>query len=109
MHNIQGIRIKYKFANYKYTEAVPQARRSVASSLPRRPSFDPSSGDVGFVMDRMELVHLPPEYLSLCSHFSFHRLSIFINHERLVQQPINDRSSSWTQFHSLRRNKKGIK
>jgi hypothetical protein len=44
------------------SEAVPWLRRLVAGIPPRRPGFDPGSVHVGFVVDKVALEQVFPEY-----------------------------------------------
>jgi hypothetical protein len=59
--------------------AVPQLRRLVAGFQPRRPWFEPRSGRVGFVVDKVALGHDSSEYFGFTFQFSFHRL-LHIHH-----------------------------
>jgi hypothetical protein len=61
--------------------AAPQLKRSVAGFPPRRPGFDPGSGQVGFVMDKVALGQVFSEYLVFSCQSSFHQL--LHNHSRL--------------------------
>jgi hypothetical protein len=53
---------------------VPQLRRLVAGFPPRRPEFQPRSGHVGFVVDKVALGQGFSEYFGFPCQFSFHRL-----------------------------------
>jgi hypothetical protein len=46
---------------------VPWLRRSVVSLSPRRPGFDPGLFHVGFVVDKVELGKVFPEYFGFSS------------------------------------------
>jgi hypothetical protein len=54
--------------------AVPWLRLLVASFPPRRPGFDPRSGQVGFVVDNVSLGQVFSENFGFPCQFSFHRL-----------------------------------
>jgi hypothetical protein len=60
-------------------KAVPYLRRLVSGFPPRRPGFEPRSGHVGFVVDKVELGQVFSEYFGLPCQFSFHRL-LHIHH-----------------------------
>jgi hypothetical protein len=53
---------------------VPLIMRLVAVLLPRRPGFEPRSGHVGFVVDKVTLGHVFSEYFGFPCQFAFHRL-----------------------------------
>jgi hypothetical protein len=53
---------------------VPELRRLVAGFSPRRPVFDPRSGHVGFVVDKVALGQVFSEFFDFPCQFSFHRL-----------------------------------
>jgi hypothetical protein len=53
--------------------AVAYLRRLVAGFPPRRPGFEPGSGHVAFVMDKVALGQVFSEYFCFHCH-SFHRL-----------------------------------
>jgi hypothetical protein len=58
--------------------------RAIAQGLvpgfsPRRPGFEPRSGHVGFVVDRVALGQVSSEYFGFPCQFSFHRL-LHIHH-----------------------------
>jgi hypothetical protein len=59
---------------YNTVEAVPYLRRLVAGFPPRLPRFDPRSGHVGFVVDKVALGQVFSEYFCFPCQFSFHRL-----------------------------------
>jgi hypothetical protein len=48
--------------------------RAIAQAVSRRPGFDPKSGHVGFMVDKMELGQVFSEYFGFPCQFSFHRL-----------------------------------
>jgi hypothetical protein len=56
-----------------YAKAVPHHKRLVAGFLPRRPGFDPGSGHMTFVVDRVALRQVFFEYFSFLCQW-FHRL-----------------------------------
>jgi hypothetical protein len=51
-----------------------QLRRLVAGFLPRRPGFDPGSGQVESVVDKVALGQVFSEYFGFPYQLSFHRL-----------------------------------
>jgi hypothetical protein len=55
-------------------EVVPKLRRLVASFPQRRIVFEPKSGHVGFVVDKVALGHVFSEYFGFPCQFSFRRL-----------------------------------
>jgi hypothetical protein len=59
---------------YLYYKTVPYLRRLVAGFPPRRPGFDPRSGLVGFVVDKVALRQVFSEYFGFPCQFSFHRM-----------------------------------
>jgi hypothetical protein len=54
--------------------AAPYLKRLVAGFPPRRPGFDPGSGQVEFVVDKMALGQVFPEYFGFPCQSSFHQL-----------------------------------
>jgi hypothetical protein len=58
------------------TWAVPWLRWLATGLPPRRPWFDPRSVHVGFVVDKVALGQVFPEYFSFRLSISFHRCSI---------------------------------
>jgi hypothetical protein len=48
--------------------------RLVAGFPPRRPGFDPGSGHVGFVVNKVALGQVFSAYFGLPCQFAFHRL-----------------------------------
>jgi hypothetical protein len=50
------------------------SRRLVAGFPPRRPGFEPGSGHVGFVVDKVALEEVFSEYFGFPCQFSFHPL-----------------------------------
>jgi hypothetical protein len=65
--------------------AVPWLRRLVTGFPLRRPGFEPRSGHVGFVVDKVALVQVFSEYFGFPCQFSFHRLLHILHHLGLVQ------------------------
>jgi hypothetical protein len=57
--------------------AIAQA---VSSFLPRRPEFRPTSGHVGFVVDKVALEQVFSEYCGFPCQFSFYQL-LHIHHQ----------------------------
>jgi hypothetical protein len=55
---------------------VPWIRRLAAGLPPWMPEFDPGSVHVGFVVDKVALVQVAPEYFRLPLSFSFRCCSI---------------------------------
>jgi hypothetical protein len=53
---------------------VPSLRRLVAGFPPWRPGFDPRSGPVRFVVNKVALGQVFSEYFDFPCQFSFHRL-----------------------------------
>jgi hypothetical protein len=56
------------------SEGVSKLKRLVAGFPPRRPGFEPGSGQVGFVVDKVALEQASSEYFGFPCQFSFHRL-----------------------------------
>jgi hypothetical protein len=54
--------------------AAPQLKRLVAGFPSRRPGFDPGSGQVGSVVDKVVLGQVFSEYFSFPRQSSFHQL-----------------------------------
>jgi hypothetical protein len=54
--------------------AVPYLRQLVAGLPTRRPGFEPSSGHVGIVVNKVTLGQVFSEYFGFRCQFSFHRL-----------------------------------
>jgi hypothetical protein len=52
--------------------AVPYLRRLAAGFLQWRPGFEPRSGNVGFVVDKVVLGQVFSEYFGFHCQFSFH-------------------------------------
>jgi hypothetical protein len=50
---------------------VPELRRLVAGFSPQRPGFEPRSGHVGFVVDKVALGQVFSEYFGFPCQFSF--------------------------------------
>jgi hypothetical protein len=70
--------------------AAPWIKRLVAGFPPRRPGFDPGSGQVGFVVDKAALGQVFSEYFGFPCQSSFHRIILHPhNHPGQVE---------WTQF-----------
>jgi hypothetical protein len=55
---------------------VPWLRRLVAGLSPRRSGFDPGSVHLGFLVDKVALGQVFPEYFGFPLSISFHRCSI---------------------------------
>jgi hypothetical protein len=77
---------------------LPRLRRLVDGFPPRRLGFDPRSGHVGFLVDKVTLRQVFSEYFGFPCQFSFHRLlhtHHHHHHPRLVQE-----ASSWPTYHT---------
>jgi hypothetical protein len=62
------------FHNWNYAViAVPYLRHLVTDFPPRRPRFEPRSGHVGFVVEKMVLRQVFSEYFGFPCQFPFHR------------------------------------
>jgi hypothetical protein len=55
--------------SFTFNRAVPQLRRLVAGFPYLRPRFNPRSGRVGFVVDKVTLGHNVSEYFSFPYYF----------------------------------------
>jgi hypothetical protein len=53
---------------------VPQLKQLVAGFSPRRLGFDPGSGQVGFVVDKVALGQVFSDYFGFPCQSSFHQL-----------------------------------
>jgi hypothetical protein len=60
--------------------APPQLKRLVAGFPPRRPGFDPGSGQVGFVVNKVALGRVFSEYFGFPCQSSFHQILHHHNH-----------------------------
>jgi hypothetical protein len=79
--------------------AAPQLKRLVAGFPPLRPGFDPGSGQVGFVVDKMALGQVFSEYFGFPCQSSFHRkFSILTITRGRYNRTVNGRGVEWTQF-----------
>jgi hypothetical protein len=54
--------------------AAPKLKRLVAGFPPRRPGFEPGSGQVGFVVDKVAVEQVFSEYVGFPCQSSFHRI-----------------------------------
>jgi hypothetical protein len=54
--------------------AVPYLRRTAPCFRPRRPGFEPRTGHVRFVVDKVALAQVFSDYFDFLCQFSFHRL-----------------------------------
>jgi hypothetical protein len=69
-----GRETKFMYTSVRKTwRAVPQLRRLVAGFPPRRPGFQPRSGHVGFLVDKVELRQVFSDYFGFPCQFSFHQ------------------------------------
>jgi hypothetical protein len=55
-------------------KAAPKLKRLVAGFPLRRPGFDPGSGQVGFVVDKVALGRVFSEYFGFPCQSSFHQI-----------------------------------
>jgi hypothetical protein len=67
------------------TKAAPLLKRLVVGFPPRRPGFEPVSGQVGFVVDKVALDQVFSEYFGFPYQSSFHQILHFHNHPGQVQ------------------------
>jgi hypothetical protein len=56
------------------TIALPYLKRSLAGFPPRRPGFDPKSGDMGFLVDKVALGQVFFDELGFPYQLSFHKI-----------------------------------
>jgi hypothetical protein len=79
----------------------------VASFLPQRPGFDPRSGHLGFVVDKVALGQVSSLYLGFSgkTHYTKHFMIIYII-RGWYHRPISGGPTKWTQSHPTLRNKK---
>jgi hypothetical protein len=59
-------------------KAAPQLKRLVAGFPPWRPGFDPGSGQVGFVEDKVALGQIFSEYFGFFANLHSTKFSIII-------------------------------
>jgi hypothetical protein len=78
MQGIPYLQIKRR---KKLQGATPQLRRLVAGLPQRRPGFEPRTGHVGFVVDKVALGQVFSEYFGFPRQSSFHQL--LHNHHHL--------------------------
>jgi hypothetical protein len=71
------------------------------TALPRRPGFEPRSGHVGYMVDKVTLGQVFSEYFGFPCQFSFHRL--LHTHHHLSTWA--GRRTKWTQSHPTPRKK----
>jgi hypothetical protein len=86
---------------------VPWLRRLVTGFPPRRSGFEPGSGHVEFVVDKVELGQVFSEYFGFPCQFTFHRL--FHNHHHPSSGACTigrtvAASTKETQSHPMRKN-----
>ena len=65
-----------------FLRAVAWLRRLVYGLSPRRPGFDPGSVNMGFLVDKVALGQVFPEYFGFPLSISFHRWSITRKNEK---------------------------
>jgi hypothetical protein len=79
--------------------AAPQLKRLVAGFPPRRPGFDPGSGQVGYVVDKVALRQVFSEYFGFPCQSLFDRKSSILTITRgRYNRTVNGRGAEWTQF-----------
>jgi hypothetical protein len=61
-------------------KAAPYLKRLVAGLPPRRTGFEPGSGQVGFVVDKVALGQVFSEYFGFPCQSSFHQILHHYNH-----------------------------
>jgi hypothetical protein len=64
---------------------------------PRRPGFNPGSGQVGFVVDKVASGQVFSEYFGFPCH-SFPNFSILTITRGRYNRPVSGRRAEWTQF-----------
>jgi hypothetical protein len=69
-----NVRLHFYMFGLVWNRAVPELRRLVTGFPSRRPGFDPRSGHVGFVVDKVALGQVFSEYFGFHCRFSFHWL-----------------------------------
>jgi hypothetical protein len=67
-------KLKHKEYVNKAIVSVPQLRRLLAGFTLRRPGFDPESGHMGFVVDKVALKQVFSEYFGFSCQFSFRKM-----------------------------------
>jgi hypothetical protein len=82
--------------SYILKKAVPQLKRLVAGFPPRRPGFDPRSGYVGFVVDKVALGQVFSEYIGFPCQSSFHQL--LHNHHHQLSSGAGTISQQWPTY-----------
>jgi hypothetical protein len=76
-------------------EEALQCKEDVEEFPPRRPGFDPGSGQVGFVVDKVALGQVFSEYFGFLCQYSFHRL--LHNHPHL-SSGAGTMGQKWPQY-----------
>jgi hypothetical protein len=69
-----AIDLQTLLSSYSVVLAAPELRRFVAGFPQQRPGFEPGSGHVGFVMDKVGLMQVFSEYFGFPCQSSFHQL-----------------------------------
>jgi hypothetical protein len=90
-HQLDGLNVSFEDGNYPgrvqglltWVLAVPSLRLLVAGFPPRRPGFEPGSGHVGFVVDKVALGQVFSEYFGFPCQFTFYRLLHNHHHHHL--------------------------
>jgi hypothetical protein len=73
-------------ANVTFFKVIPSLRQLVACFPPQRPGFEPRSGYVGFLLDKMALGQVFSEYFGfLVNSHSTDCSTLIIYHPGLVQ------------------------
>jgi hypothetical protein len=62
------------YSNERHVKAAPWLKRLVAGFPPKQPGFDPGSGQLGFVVDKVALGKVFYEYFGFPCQSSFHQL-----------------------------------
>jgi hypothetical protein len=83
------------------SRAMPWLKRLVAGFPPQRPGCEPGSGQVGFVVDKVALGQVFPEYFGFPCQSSFHQILYHHNHpgqvQYAIQWPMCQVDTTWTQ------------
>jgi hypothetical protein len=86
------------FPSKVHNKAKPQLKRLVAGFPPRRLGFDPGSGQVGFVVDKVTVGQVFSEYFGFPCQSSFHQL--LHNHAHL-SSGAGTIGQKWPQYKGL--------
>jgi hypothetical protein len=83
--------------------------RAIAQAVSRRLGFEPKSGHVGFVVDKVAVGQVFSEYFRFPCQFLFHRLPHIHHHLSSVadnNSSIGGRHTKWTRSHTPHKKKK---